>query len=215
MFGRKNEVDLILFLAKAGGGRAMSISTVRLAEEIGVSQQTISRWLTRLEREGYVRRGRDGVSLTKKSIDELRLMSDAIAGVYKKAFEIKGVVVRGTGDGRYYLSMPGYRRQVKKLLGFVPYPGTLNLLVENDSKAILQGMRGMEVRGFKKDGRMLGTANLYPCRIADKVDGAVIIPSRSHYGPEIIELIAPHNLRRKLKLRDGDRLRIRIKWAHR
>jgi len=33
---------------------------------------------------------------------------------------------------------------------------------------------------------------------------------RSHYGEDVIEILAPVNLREKLKLKDGDTVRIRF-----
>src|SRR5437764_499102 len=53
--------------------------------------------------------------------------------LYRRLFEdqdhvvLTGAVKAGLGEGRYYLSRPGYVSQFESKLGWAPYPGTLNL----------------------------------------------------------------------------------------
>jgi riboflavin kinase len=42
------------------------------------------------------------------------------------------------------------------------------------------------------------------------VEGAVIIPLRTHHPPNVIEIISPKNLKEALKKKDGDLVRITI-----
>jgi riboflavin kinase len=42
--------------------------------------------------------------------------------------------------------------------------------------------------------------------LEDKIEGAVISALRSHYGEDVLEIIAPVNLRETLKLKDGDKI---------
>ena len=35
------------------------------------------------------------------------------------------------GEGSYYMSLKGYKKQFKEKLGYEPFPGTLNLKLED------------------------------------------------------------------------------------
>ena len=212
---KPNKMDLILLLLERGADAgSYAISTTALGQELGISQQSASRWLMELERDGMLERTQAGIKLTQRCMG----MCGRVYAILKNVFEasetilVTGTVMAGIGDGRYYLSMPEYRRQVERRLGFTPYAGTLNLAVdERKWKAMLIQSPGIDIEGFFKEGRMLGAAKCFPARIAGKVDGAVIIPLRSHHGPEVLELIAPVSLRRRLNLRDGSRVSVEVK----
>jgi riboflavin kinase len=44
----------------------------------------------------------------------------------------------------------------------------------------------------------------------DKVEGAIIIPQVPFYPEDVLEVIAPFSLRERLKLRDGDEVRLTV-----
>ena len=50
---------------------------------------------------------------------------------------LKGIIFTGLGEGAYYMSLEGYKKQFKKHLNFIPYPGTLNLRMANNKNKIL------------------------------------------------------------------------------
>jgi len=214
MFKKASKLDLLLFLLRNGARRGgFRISTTELADELGISQQSASRWLIELEADNYIERTGAGIRLTDYFVQRC----GTLYGILRNAFEagggleLAGKVMSGTGDGRYYISMPGYRKQVRERLGFTPFPGTLNvILADRSRKAALLSSKGIELEGFFKQGRMLGAAKCLPCVINGRVRGAVVIPLRSHYGPEVLEIISPKNLRKELKLRDGSRVSLEI-----
>jgi CTP-dependent riboflavin kinase len=37
---------------------------------------------------------------------------------------------------------------------------------------------------------------------------------RSHYGSDVVEIVSKENLRKKLKLKDGDNIKLRITIPH-
>src|SRR5918912_644876 len=41
--------------------------------------------------------------------------------------DFKGTIVSGMGEGAYYMSLAGYKKQFKEKLGYEPYPGTLHV----------------------------------------------------------------------------------------
>ena len=46
--------------------------------------------------------------------------------------KIDGEVTTGLGKAAYFLSQEFYTKEFEKNLGFVPYPGTLNLVVSEE-----------------------------------------------------------------------------------
>ena len=46
---------------------------------------------------------------------------------------LSGTVVSGRGEGRKYVELEWVKQQVKEKLGFDPYPGTLNLRLDEEN----------------------------------------------------------------------------------
>jgi riboflavin kinase len=176
-----------------------------------MSQQNASRTLTLLEKNGYVERKEGGIILTKKACGEL---GEAYAAM-KRAFEggkleIRGTIVRGLGDGKYYLSLGGYRKQIKKMLGFMPFPGTLNVKMAPEGAWKRQQLLKMEpiiISGFADGKRTYGDLFAYRCRL-EGMDCAIIIPMRTHHGPDVIEVISRFDIKKKLGKKDGGTVRL-------
>jgi len=57
--------------------------------------------------------------------------------------------------------------------------------------------------------RTFGEASCFNVMIKD-VRGAVIIPERTHYPEDVIEVIAPLNLREYLKVKDGSIVEVEV-----
>ena len=58
--------------------------------------------------------------------------------------EITGIVTTGLGKAAYFLGQDFYKNQFREKCGFTPFPGTLNLIVEEDkvySSSFKQGHR--------------------------------------------------------------------------
>lgn len=104
-----------------------------------------------------------------------------------------------------------YRQQFKQVLGFDPHPGTLDLKLDKTSiepRATLAGLSGKQIEGFSTAERTFGPVKCFPATLrGTKV--TVILPSRSHYS-DVIELIAPKNLRKSLKLTNGDVVKVEV-----
>jgi riboflavin kinase len=135
----------------------------------------------------------------------------AILGEKPRKLELVGQVISGVGEGSYYVGQEGYRQQFKRELGFDPYPGTLDLKLDKASlelRTSLMELSGREIEGFSTSERTFGPVKCFPATLrGTKV--VVILPSRSHYS-DVIELIAPRNLRRSLKLSDGDVVKVEV-----
>ncbi len=213
-------------LALLGGTRkVLRISSKELAERIGQSTQTAARKLKELEEAGYVERtvSKDGqyVVITEKGKDRLhREYLD-----YRKIFEelpdsvvIKGRVTGGVGEGAYYVSLEGYRRQFVEKLGFDPFPGTLNLKIPKEQlffRKLLDREEGIKIEGFSAENRTFGEVKAFLCRVgkaneANKIDAALVIPQRTHYPSDVLEVISPVKLRDELGLEDGDVVELEV-----
>jgi riboflavin kinase len=73
-------------------------------------------------------------------------------------------------------------------------------------KKITQSIR---IMGFTDQKRTFGKGSCFMVRISD-IQGAVITPERTHYPEDIIEIIAPVNLRNYLDLKDGHNVNVEV-----
>jgi len=210
-------------LAELGASsRTIKVSTEYLSEKIGASQQTASRHLINLEKMEWIKRTitpegcltkitSQGVAELKKLYSELRLIFES---AYPPSITLEGVLFSGLGEGAYYVTKEGYRKQFMERLGFDPYPGTLNikLTTEYDIKSMseLEAYPAIELEGFKDESRTFGPVKCYPAIINNKAKGAVIYALRSHYGSSVLEIISPTFLRSHLKLKDGNKVKVEI-----
>lgn len=118
-----------------------------------------------------------------------------------RAITLKGVVFSGGGTGSLFVNLPWARRQFKEKLEFNPYPGTLNLRLPPgaDVTELRDKKKGIEIEspeGFSK-GRC------FKALVMKKVRGAVVVPDVPCYPTDLLEILAPINLREALGLKDG------------
>ncbi|MEM2906614.1 MAG: MarR family transcriptional regulator, partial [Candidatus Odinarchaeota archaeon] len=104
---------LLLRIAEMGNGEL--ISTTSLSSKIGFSQQSASRYIRMLEKQGLITRRITGrgqfITLTGEGLNRLREVYNRLKIIFGEAiplFIIKGVVFTGLGEGAYYMSKKGY-----------------------------------------------------------------------------------------------------------
>jgi riboflavin kinase len=110
------------------------------------------------------------------------------------------------------MSRDPYKEQFKAHLGFEPYPGTLNIRLSPSSIPIRKKIDALEwtrIKGFSTDGRTFGDAKCIACRIGT-ISCGIVMPGRTHYPEDIIEVIAPIALRRKLGVEDSDSVTVEV-----
>lgn len=218
---RSSRLLTLLEILKAGGERSyVKISSTDLGTRLGVSQQSASNHLVKLEEEGMLERRRVGRSLgtklTSRGIDELsqlRTELDTAFGVRKTSLTFAGKVFTGLREGAYYVSLPGYKKQFISLLGFDPFPGTLNLRLFGDDIEKMRDLRlrdGLSVGGFEQGLRTYGGAKCFRALVDGKYEAAALSIERTHHDDTVLELICPHNLRRLLKLDDGEEVMVEV-----
>jgi riboflavin kinase len=202
--------------------RTAKISTEYLAEKLGISQQTASRYLIELEHKGWIQRtitpegslikiDDKGTRELQKLYSNLRFLIEA---AYPPSVTLEGTVFTGLGEGAYYISKEHYKKQFIEKLGFDPYPGTLNLKLTTDydlkTRTELEAYPAIEIQGFKNEDRTFGLVKCYPATIDNKVKGALISALRSHYDSSVVEIIAPVCLRKHLNLKDGHKVKVEV-----
>jgi riboflavin kinase len=202
---------LILLLRKGAYSRPLKLTTGELGTLAGMSQQNASRKLARLGKDGYLERGKDGIRLTKKAYDESAALFTSLKAIFEGGrIEMEGTIVRGLGEGSFYMSLPGYKKAIKEKLGFDPFPGTLNIRLDGDLAWKRQQLLESEpivIPGFRGKGRTFGDLFAYRCRLGGK-DGAIIVPLRTHHGPDILETIFSFNAKKEFGKKDGDRVKV-------
>lgn len=211
----------ILYLKKlallGAHNKPLEISSVDLASYMDTSSQTAARKLKNLEDDNLITRQilHNGqlISITKNGLMALQKEHNDYQTIFSdKEFKkfLRGKVITGLGEGQYYISLDGYRKQFIEKLGFVPYPGTLNIKLDTPSIGIRKGISGdISISGFMTDNRTFGSGSCFNIMIKD-IKGAVIVPERTHYPEDIIEIIAPVNLRESLDVKDGSIVEVEV-----
>lgn len=198
-------------LQMQGNSEFLMTSSGRLGKEMGLSQQSSSRIIINLVKEGYIVRDfdrrRQKIKITEKGIKLLLKEVTSLNSVMGigSVVNISGTVFSGLGEGKYYLSREGYKSQFDRLLGYVPFPGTLNLKTRREDwnkLILLRSSAGIHVDGFVAEGRTFGAVKVFPASLAG-IDCAVIMPERTVY-TDVIEVISKDYLRGRLSLKDGN-----------
>ncbi|HUR61849.1 MAG TPA: DUF120 domain-containing protein [Candidatus Thermoplasmatota archaeon] len=215
---RPCDVEALKQLALLGAmEEPVELASAEFAGLLELSQQSASRRLIELTQEGLVSRE---MGVRKQRIlitEEGRAVLRAEHLLYRRLFEhqdsvvLTGAVKAGLGEGRYYLSRPGYVSQFESKLGWAPYPGTLNLELTGAEANKLKALRKhpvIQIEPFQAEGRTFGGV---ACHLAT-VGGqpcAAILPHRSHY-TTTLEVIAPVRLRDALPCSDGQAITVTV-----
>jgi riboflavin kinase len=220
-----DEVATLKLLALDGAMEGESkVSCAGLAERLGASNQTASRRLQRLEEAGLVTRQTvsDGqwVEITDDGEHVLRREYEDYRAVFEgpRRVELTGTVTSGMGEGRHYISLPGYMAQFRERLDYEPFAGTLNVELTEDSirrRAAMEALSPIHIDGWEDDDRTYGPAVCYPAIVetgdGDRYDDAhVIAPERTHHDEDQLEVIAEPKLRDELALADDDRVTVHV-----
>ncbi len=213
--------SLFQIFRMGGHRRQILLGTNDFGKMTGTSQQTASRRLLELVSEGYITRDLTPkgqiITITPKGLAALKEVQTALNRGFEEGERIvfvNGTVFSGYGEGAYYVTKGGYREQFVEKLGFEPFPGTLNLKLRSvaDIKARddLEHLSGIVIKGFANGERSFGDVKCFRALINEEVEGAVLMIHRTHYGRDVLEVIASENLRRKLGLKDGDPVQLKV-----
>lgn len=212
------DIGLLIYLAqRCTIDREAELTTTQIAKYFGISQQSASRCLIQAHDEGLI------IWASDPKGSKVRLTHLGLSLLHKLRYELeralhpehtfiilKGKIFSGLGEGRYYISRPPYMDSFQSKLGYQPFPGTLNIRIRSEDSNFLDLIKGswpVVIPGFKEKERRFGDVLCYPARIPKlKAKVAIIIPRRTHYGENILELISDVCLRKALALEDGDEI---------
>ena len=125
-----------------------------------------------------------------------------------KNITLSGTIVKGLGEGAFFMSMPHYKNEIKKKLGFEAYPGTLNVKITEKKFSSLKNNLPVGIKGYKKGRKTFGGANCRKAKIKS-INGAIIMPDINKH-KDIVEFIAPVHVKSNLKLKNGDKITITL-----
>jgi riboflavin kinase len=219
-------MTLIELLSKGAHHNFVEITTAEIGKSIGRSQQAASKHLLDLETSGYIERLKKGQKFAVKVTDEgyseiqnLFLSLRAALESVPATIEFEGNVVSGMGEGAYYMSLEGYRKQFKEKLGYEPYLGTLNVRLSEqiymNARLQLGKHPSIFINGFSDGTRTYGWVKCYRAAINDGAirNAAVLVLERTHYDDSMLEVIAPISIKQTAGIKNGDRIKVEVLLA--
>ncbi len=214
-------LTLTYLLSKGARHNFVTITTSALGKSIKKSQQAASKHLVELENNQFIERiisGRNiSVKITPSGFSEMVKLSTILQkslDSFPTDVELKGTLVSGMGEGAYYMSLKGYTKQFKSKIGYIPFPGTLN--VRLDKKIHLETIKqfetldGIKIKSFSDGKRTYGWVKCFPAKLNRSINCQLIILERTHHDDSIIELISKVCIRKSGKLKDGSQVTIKI-----
>ena len=127
---------------------------------------------------------------------------------------IQGRLATGIGQGRYFTGLDWARRQFMEKVGVDPFPGTVNVVVD-DPRYVSTWSRLKSEPSVRIDNPNDGPhdcdARCYRVLIEGRIEAAIVVPEVQGYAPGLIEMIAAVNVRDVLGIADGDVLKLEIR----
>ncbi len=230
---------MIHLLSNGGKDSYLEITSTQISCIINRSQQTASKIIIDLEKENLIERIKNkkkfGMKLTETGFEILQnvydLLKISMEKSHIKPMLFKGKIVTGMGEGAYYMSLEGYKKQFQNKLGYEPFPGTLNIKIEDknylNSRKDLINYPSIYIDGFKNSDRTFGWVRCYPATISQETRLArgiaqsqatdisnevhVLLLERTHHNNNLIEVIGPLNIKESSNLKNGDDVVVKIK----
>ena len=123
--------------------------------------------------------------------------------------KIKGVVVSGTKKGAYFMSQSIYRDQFEDKLHFRPFIGTLNVHIEDNDTKKVEKLLESDISQIKGE-KTFGDVKFKKATLNDEIEGAVIFPEKTRHSTDVVEFIAPQNLKERFHINEGNSVTINI-----
>src|ERR671917_278009 len=223
---QQNILTLIELFSKGARHNFVEVTTTLLGKDIGRSQQAASKHLLDLETSGYIERLKKGqkyaVKVTDKGYSEIQSLYLSLRTALESApatMDFEGNVISGMGEGAYYMSLEGYRNKLKEKLDSEPYPGTLNVRlndqIDMNGRLELGKHPSIFINGFSDGTRTYGWVKCYRATINDGAidNAAVLVLERTHYDDSMLEVIAPTSIKQTASIKNGDRIKVQVRLA--
>jgi riboflavin kinase, archaea type len=139
--------------------------------------------------------------------------------------ELTGTIIRGVGTGGHYVAIPGFSVQFKRILGGVPFPGTLNVRIHDGGHSLLKQLQalkssdGIPIEGFSEGEKDYFPAIALRCRVlipgqrtsssqSLSIPSLVVFPEITVHPPEILEIVSTERILDSTEI--GERVTIRF-----
>lgn len=131
---------------------------------------------------------------------------------------LRGTVENGDGKAKEFISLPKYMEQFEEKLEYEPYPGTLNISLNDEgieNRKQIQTWNPIQINGWETDDRSFGPVFCVPATVSTETGSGsyesihIIYPERTDHDLSTVELLAPVRLREQLSLTAGDQVVIR------
>ena len=157
------------------------------------------------------------VKITQKGYSELVKLHSILGstlGSSPSQLELNGSVISGLGEGAYYMGLNGYTKQFKVKIGYIPFPGTLNVkLNQFQTTQIIQQLDDLAsviIEPFSDGKRTYGWVKCFHAMLNDSIKCELIRLERTHHDISVIELISKSNLRKIANLKTGSKVTVKI-----
>ncbi len=133
----------------------------------------------------------------------------------KKDRIVKGTVFSGLGQGAFFTQLDWVKQQCAQGLGFVPFPGTLNVKVKKEYLGILRRLRDRKAVGLVPPTSKFCPGKALPICV-NGVEAAIVFPHAEEFtdqihAQDVIEIIAGVQLKKALSIKDGYEVVISLK----
>lgn len=118
---------------------------------------------------------------------------------------IRGIIQSGAGKGAFFTSVDWVRKQCRDMLGYEPYPGTLNVRVIDADLQCLESFLNEQDFLLVPEDPAFCSAGVKKVKM-NGIPAAVILPAQDVriHEKQVVEIIARCCLKKALDLEDGD-----------
>src|SRR5574337_417659 len=128
---------------------------------------------------------------------------------------IEGRFVRGLGQAAGFTRIDEVRRQFVELAAIDPFPGTVNLALDDDgNRRRWRSWCDHAQAGVVRGDPSFCEAKCLAARVDGRIPAAIVVPQVDDYPSDKVELVAALPLRRHLALEEGMRVRVELGRAH-
>jgi len=214
-------LTLSYLLSKGAKYNYVTLTSSSLGKNIHKSQQAASKHLLELEQNKFITRiitGRKiSVKITSKGFSEIVKLSSTLQKSLDSSpshVDLEGTLISGMGEGAYYMGLKGYSKQFKSKIGYVPFPGTFNVRLDQkihqESIKQFETLDGIKIKSFSDGKRTYGWVKCFSAKLNNTINCQLIILERTHHDDSVIELISKVCLRKNSKFKDGSKVSIKI-----
>ena len=214
-------LTLSYLLSKGAKYNYVTLTSSSLGKNIHKSQQAASKHLLELEQNKFITRIISGrkisVKITSKGFSEIVKLSSTLQKSLDSSpshVDLEGTLISGMGEGAYYMGLKGYSKQFKSKIGYVPFPGTFNVRLDQkihqESIKQFETLDGIKIKSFSDGKRTYGWVKCFSAKLNNTINCQLIVLERTHHDDSVIELISKVCLRKNNKFKDGSKVSIKI-----